>query len=174
MGVDGGAAGRRNWGQLALLTLGWFGLSIGYNYYNQLMKTPEMPFPWLIAVAQLPVGLGYAIPQWLLGLRKVPRLSLGDVFTLLPIIAMNSIGHTVTVMAMLKKGGGSLTHVIKSSEPVVVVLLNVVINQIVPKPLTALALLPVIYGVSYAATGGNLDAASMLRDLSTEVAQYVL
>ena len=45
-----------------------------------------------------------------------------------------------------QKGGGSFTHVIKASEPVVSVLLGLLINRVVPRPLTALSLLPITYG----------------------------
>lgn len=39
---------------------------------------------------------------------------------------------------MFEKGGGSFTHVIKSSEPVVSVLLGLLVNRIVPVILYAL------------------------------------
>jgi hypothetical protein len=49
---------------------------------------------------------------------------------------------------MMQKGGGSFTHVIKASEPVVAVILGLIINKAVPKPLTALSLLPITYGIN--------------------------
>ena len=39
------------------------------------------------------------------------------------------------------------------------------------KPLTALSLLPVTYGVAYASTLGNLNVASMSREFSTKAAK---
>jgi hypothetical protein len=50
---------------------------------------------------------------------------------------------------VFEKGGGSFTHVIKAAEPVVSVILGLFINKDVPKPLTALSLLPITYGVAY-------------------------
>jgi len=98
------------------------------------------------------------------------------------------------VIAMFEKGGGSFTHMIKASEPVVSVLLGLLVNRIIPvndcycirydnysrphtctccaqKPLTALSLLPVTYGVAYASTLGNLNVASMSREFSTKAAK---
>lgn len=77
---------------------------------------------------------------------KIPNLSLGDIITLLPIALLNAAGHGGAVIAMFQVGGGSFTHVIKASEPVVSVILGLLINGIVPKPLTALSLLPITYG----------------------------
>ena len=39
---------------------------------------------------------------------------------------------------MFEKGGGSFTHVIKASEPVVSVLLGLLVNRIVPVILSSL------------------------------------
>ena len=86
---------------------------------------------------------------------------------------MNAIGHISAVYAMFEKGGGSFTHVIKASEPVVSVILGLFINGAVPKPLTALSLLPITYGVAYASTLGNLDVATMSKELTTRAAMYV-
>jgi solute carrier family 35 protein E1 len=50
---------------------------------------------------------------------------------------------------VFEKGGGSFTHVIKASEPVVSVALSMLLTGAVPRPLTALSLLPITYGVAY-------------------------
>ena len=68
---------------------------------------------------------------------------------------------------MFRKGGGSFTQVIKACEPVVSVVLALFINGVVPRPLSALSLLPVIYGVAYASTKGNLSMAEMSAELLT-------
>ena len=82
----------------------------------------------------------------------------------------NAAGHASTVAAMFEKGGASFTHVIKASEPVVSVILGLIINRVVPKPLTALSLIPISYGVAYASTLGNLNAATMGKELATKSA----
>lgn len=61
--------------------------------------------------------------------------------------------------------------VIKASEPVVSVILGLIVNGIVPKPLTAASLLPITYGVAYASTLGQLDAKTMSKELTTKAAK---
>ena len=73
-------------------------------------------------------------------------------------------------MAMFQKGGGSFTHVIKASEPVVSVIVGLFMFGTIPKPFTTLSLLPITYGVAYASTLGNLSIASMKKELTTPVA----
>lgn len=132
------------------------------------------PFPYAIAFAQLAVGLPYAFPLWIFGIREMPSLSFGDVITLLPIAILNAGGHLCAVIAMFTPGGGSFTHVIKASEPVVSVILGLLINGVVPKPLTALSLLPITYGVAYASTLGNLNVATMSKELTTMAAKMAM
>lgn len=123
------------------------------------------------SLVQLLVGLFYAFPLWGLNLRKLPNISSSDLLNLLPIAVLNAVGHACGVSAMFEKGGGSFTHVIKASEPVVSVLLGFVVNGIVPKPFTALSLLPITYGVAYASTLGKINPASMSKELNTPVAK---
>jgi solute carrier family 35 protein E1 len=123
------------------------------NVYNAFVKK-DFQYPWATATSQLLIGLIYAVPLWLSGLRKLPKISFNDFLKLLPIAMLNAGGHACAVNAMFEKGGGSFTHVIKASEPVVSVILNLFVNGVVPKPLTATSLLPVTYGVAYASTLG--------------------
>lgn len=127
--------------------------------------------PWSSATLQLMVGLLYAFPLWLLRIRKIPNLSWSDIIRLLPIAMLNAGGHACAVNAMFEKGGGSFTHVIKASEPVVSVILGLFINRIVPKPLTAISLLPITYGVAYASTLGDLNVNTMSKELTTKAAK---
>jgi solute carrier family 35 protein E1 len=154
--------------QLLGLFVFWYAFNAGYNVYNAHLKI--FAFPVTISTLQLLVGLVYAVPLWVLGIRKAPRLNMSDLIRLFPIAALNALGHSATVVAMFQKGGGSFAHVIKASEPVVSVLLGLLINGAVPKPLTALSLLPISYGVAYASTLGNLDVATMSRELTTVAA----
>ena len=132
------------------------------------------PYPLAIATLQLGVGMFYAIPLWILGMRKAPKLGVSDLFRLLPIAVLNAAGHACAVIAMFQKGGGSFTHVIKASEPVVSVILGLLINGVVPKPFTALSLLPITYGVAYASTLGNLNVATMSAELTTLTAKMAM
>lgn len=146
----------------------WYAFNAGYNVYNSKLKV--LHFPIAISAAQLLVGLVYAVPLWILGIRKAPKLSFADIVRIFPIAALNAIGHTTTVIAMFQVGGGSFAHVIKASEPVVSTILGLLINGTIPAPFTALSLLPITYGVAYASTLGNLDIATMSRELTTTAA----
>lgn len=152
-------------GLFGLFTV-WYVFNAGYNVYNAKLKS-DLKFPVIISCLQLTIGLMYAIPLWLLNIRQVPILNFMDLVRLFPIAALNAIGHSTTVVAMFQLGGGSFTHVIKASEPVVSVILGLLINGVVPKPLTALSLLPVSYGVAYASTLGNLNVSAMSKELTT-------
>lgn len=155
-------------GKLVFLFALWYGFNAGYNVYNAKLKV--LAFPVTISAIQLLIGLVYAVPLWVLGIRTPPKLNFSDLIKLFPIAALNALGHSVTVVAMFQKGGGSFAHVIKASEPVVSVIMALLISGIVPKPLTAITLLPVTYGVAYASTLGNLDIATMSREFTSLVA----
>ena len=139
---------------LGLFTV-WYAFNAGYNVYNAYMKR-DFPKPWTTSTIQLLVGMIYALPLWITGVRALPQMTMDDVKLLLPIALLNAAGHTAAIIAMLQKGGGSFTHVIKASEPVVSTILNFAINKIVPAPFTALSLLPITYGVAYASTLGQV------------------
>lgn len=98
---------------LAALFIVWYAFNAGYNVYNAKVKA--IATPWAISCAQLAVGLLYAIPLWVVGIRKIPKISFNDLLTLLPISILNAGGHACAVIAMFEKGGGSFTHVIKAS-----------------------------------------------------------
>jgi solute carrier family 35 protein E1 len=161
----------------AVMTLGiwvlWYGFSASYNVYNAYMRV--FPFPYTVGMLQLVAGLFYALPLWVLGLRKFPDVSVKEVVVHLgPVAILNTVGHMAAVFAMLQPGGGSFTHVIKASEPVVSVTLGLIINGAVPKPFTALSLVPIVYGVAYASTLGNLSPESMARELKTKAAFFAM
>lgn len=150
----------------AFVVVCWYGFSASYNVYSQHMKV--LPFPMTCSLLQLIVGCLFAIPLWVLGLRAWPKVPLSElVLTLLPVAFLNAVGHAVALASMFRKGGGSFTQVIKACEPVVSVLLALVINGVVPTPFTALSLLPVMYGVAYASTKGNLTMSAMSSELLT-------
>ena len=72
---------------------------------------------------------------------------------------------------MFQVGGGSFTHVIKASEPVVSVILGLIINGVVPKPLTALSLLPITYGTFH--TNAFISDTSRVPRLQYIIAKLV-
>lgn len=151
----------------------WYAFNAGYNVYNAYVKK-DFPKPWTISTLQLLVGLIYALPLWASGLRALPKLTMEDIKLLFPIALLNAGGHTAAVIAMFQKGGGSFTHVIKASEPVVSTILNLGINKIVPAPFTAVSLLPITYGVAYASTLGQLNVKTMSTELTTLAAKMAM
>jgi len=156
-------------GYFTFLFIIWYGFNAGYNVYNSKTKS-SLSYPIFISILQLTIGLVYVVPLWLLRIRKLPKLTFTDICNLLPIVSLNAIGHTSTVIAMFEKGGGSFTHVIKASEPVVSSILSLIINKILPTPLAGLSLLPITYGVAYASTLGDLSIQSMAKELTTKAA----
>lgn len=130
--------------------------------------------PWMMSIFQLVVGLFYSVPLWLLGIREMPKLTFDDYKVLFPIAFVNSIGHYATIAAMAQKGGGSFTHVIKASEPVFSVVLTALIDHVFPKPMAALSLIPITYGVAFASTLGNLSIEEMKSKMSTPAAKLAL
>lgn len=48
-----------------------------YNIYNKRILN-VLPMPWLMASAQLGIGLLYVFPLWLTKLRKAPKLAKGS------------------------------------------------------------------------------------------------
>eukprot|EP00600_Ochromonadales_sp_CCMP1393_P005899 CAMPEP_0174963962 /NCGR_PEP_ID=MMETSP0004_2-20121128/5618_1 /TAXON_ID=420556 /ORGANISM="Ochromonas sp., Strain CCMP1393" /LENGTH=392 /DNA_ID=CAMNT_0016212639 /DNA_START=26 /DNA_END=1204 /DNA_ORIENTATION=+ len=159
--------------KMVFLFLLWYFFSAAYNVYNAYMKK-DFKYPWATASWQLLAGLFYAVPLWFLNIRKMPKLTVEDLKCLLPIVLLNASGHAMTVAAMFEKGGGSFTHVIKASEPVVSAILNLLVNKIIPKPLTGISLLPVTYGVAYASTLGNLSPSVMGKELTTKAAKLAM
>jgi len=111
--------GKLSTAALLLVFAAWYAFNASYNVYNQKSKAIFALFPLFVGATQLLVGLSYSLPLWLLGVRKAPKLTLSDLITFIPIVLLNTIGHVTAVTAMFEKGGGSFTHVIKASEPVV-------------------------------------------------------
>ncbi len=158
---------------MAIIFVLWYATSASYNVYNAFMRV--YPFEYTVGCLQFAVGLFYALPLWILGLRPFPKLSWSEIiYNLWPVALLNTVGHITAVFAMFQKGGGSFTHVIKASEPVVSVILSFVINGSVPKLFTGLSLLPIVYGVAYASTLGNLNIATMQKELQTPMAAFAM
>lgn len=51
--------------------------------YSKYVKS--FGYPLAIAAAQQGVGLLYVVPLWILGIRKVPKVTFDDLLLLLPI-----------------------------------------------------------------------------------------
>lgn len=73
-------------------------------------------------------------------------------------------------MATFETGGGALTQIIKSSEPVVSVVLSALFFSSIPSMLSCLSLVLVTGGVAYASTSGNLTINALLVQFSSKTA----
>merc|ERR550514_920994 len=119
-------------------------------------------FGWLIFV-----------PLWLLGNRKVPKLTVKQAITLSPAALGHLATHVGAVVAFFA-GAVSFGHIVKASEPVISSVLNFLfMGEVLKWPVYA-ALLPIIGGVGLAsasemsfnwvcfgaAMGSNLGSAS--------------
>ena len=99
--AEGGKEGGKGTFSMLILFVVWYAFSAGYVVYNQKIKI--IACPWMIACAQMAVGLTYAFPLWILGVRKIPNLGFSDIMTLLPIAILNAFGHACAVVAMFEK-----------------------------------------------------------------------
>ena len=54
----------------------WYIFNIGYNIYNKRLLN-VLPMPWMVASAQLGIGLLYVLPLWVTKIRKAPKLAKG-------------------------------------------------------------------------------------------------
>ena len=61
-------------------------IALGFHRYNVYNQDPAtFRFPIAIAAMQLGAGLIYAVPLWVLGIRKVPKITFDDFLLLAPI-----------------------------------------------------------------------------------------
>lgn len=65
-----------------------------YNIYNKRVLN-ILPMPWLVASAQLGIGLLYVFPLWLTKLRKAPKLADG---------ALGPLRYVAWFVCMLPRG----------------------------------------------------------------------
>ncbi|KAJ1457833.1 triose-phosphate transporter family-domain-containing protein [Pelagophyceae sp. CCMP2097] len=126
----------------------WYMFNIGYNIYNKKALN-AMPLPWTIATIQMAVGIPYVFTLWATGLRKAPKLSAGNVKTLMP-VAMGHLGTHIGAVISLGAGAVSFTHIVKASEPVVSAALSAVMLGAYYSPVTYATLLPIVGGVALA------------------------
>jgi len=126
----------------------WFALSTGYNIQNKI-RLNMLPLPWTQSAFSLFVGSAFVMPLWLTRLRKPPKLTGDAVRTLLPIAFFHAIGH---IGAVVSAGAGavSFTQIVKAAEPVFTCGLSALILGSSISLLTALSLLPIVFGVALA------------------------
>jgi solute carrier family 35 protein E1 len=89
------------------------------------------------------------VPLWLFGVRKVPKMTTGEMLKLSPSALGHLATHVGAVIAFFA-GAVSFGHIVKASEPVVSCMLNAVFcGEVLAWPVYA-SLLPIIGGVGLA------------------------
>jgi solute carrier family 35 protein E1 len=133
---------------LGLYFLGWYVLNVGYNIY--VKKTLNvLPLPFTFAVLQLGIGFIWLAPQWLSGIRKVPKPSKQNWKALSKVAAFHGLGQLATVMAM-GLGSVSFVNVVKALEPVCTALIALLVTGVGLPWQVWLSMLPVCAGVGMA------------------------
>jgi len=131
--------------------LAWYALNVGYNIANKQVLN-VFPCYGTVAVAQLLVAWVWLLPQFMLGIRPVPKPSDANMKALQKISLLHGFGHLVTVLSM-GLGAVSFVHVVKAAEPVFAAALSAIFAGVVSAFPVYLSLLPVCAGVAIASAG---------------------
>jgi solute carrier family 35 protein E1 len=134
--------------KLTTLFFLWYVLNVGYNIGNKRVLN-ALPIPWTAATVELFFGFPYVALLWTTGLRKAPKLSMGNIKTLSSSAFFLAATHVLGVISF-GAGAISFTHILKATEPVwAALILAVGFKEILPVPVY-LSLLPIIGGVGLA------------------------
>ena len=130
----------------------WYALNVQYNMINKKVLN-VLPLPWLVAVAQLGVGVAYCAVIWLLRIRPFPSAALkpggGGLRALAPIGLCHGLGQCATVLSLCA-GAVSFTHIVKALEPFFSAIVSAVASGVILAPQVYATLVPVVAGVSVA------------------------
>ena len=136
---------------LGFYFLGGYVLNVAYNIYCKKVLN-ICPLPWTFAVLQLGMGILYLAPQWLSGIRGLPKPSKENLNALLKVAAFHGLGQLATVTAM-GLGSVSFVNVVKALEPVFTACIALVVfGKNMPWQVW-LSMLPVCGGVALASAG---------------------
>jgi len=134
----------------------WYIGNIAYNIYNKKASIAlgkdahgHSNAHWALSAFQLLVGVAFVVPQWLTGLRKAPKLTLGNWQEMAPIGIFAALAHAFSVMA-LSAGAVSFGQIVKAGEPVFAAATNALLLKDIDHPLVYAALIPIIGGVGLA------------------------
>ena len=142
---------KNNLALLAIYFVAWYALNVGYNIANKQVLN-VFPCYATVATAQLVVAWIWLIPQWIAGIRPVPKPSAGNMKALQKVSLLHGFGHLVTVLSM-GLGAVSFVHVVKAAEPVFAAVLSAIFAGSVLALPVYLSLLPVCAGVAIASAG---------------------
>uniref|UniRef100_A0A0E0LU18 Sugar phosphate transporter domain-containing protein n=1 Tax=Oryza punctata TaxID=4537 RepID=A0A0E0LU18_ORYPU len=134
--------------QLGALFGLWYLFNIYFNIYNkQVLKV--FPYPINITTVQFAVGTVVALFMWITGILRIPTISGAQLFAILPLAVVHTMGNLFTNMS-LGKVAVSFTHTIKAMEPFFSVLLSAIFLGELPTVWVVLSLLPIVGGVALA------------------------
>jgi solute carrier family 35 protein E1 len=129
--------------------MGWYAFNIIFNILNKSCLN-VFPAPWFLATFQLCASAVFMMALWGTGLQKRPRVSPELIKALLPVAFFHTVGH-VSACVSFSHVAVSFTHVVKSAEPVLSVILSqLFLKEVYPFYVWA-SLLPIVVGCSLAA-----------------------
>ncbi|EKX34977.1 hypothetical protein GUITHDRAFT_155603, partial [Guillardia theta CCMP2712] len=144
------SAGTKKAGRLLLgfYFFAWYVLNVGYNIV--VKKTLNIcPLPWTFAVIQLGAGILWLAPQWLSGIRAIPKPSEENLKALTKVAVFHGFGQLATVTAM-GLGSVSFVNVVKALEPICTALIGLIVTGRNLPWQVWLSMLPVVGGVGLA------------------------
>ncbi|KAL3157579.1 Aminopeptidase 2 mitochondrial [Trebouxia sp. C0010 RCD-2024] len=138
-----------------LTTLGfiatWYALNVGFNLQNKTIFN-YFPFPWTVSAVHVVVGLAYCTVAYFLGAKNASfqrPITKSEFQTIAGPASMHAIGHVAANLSFAAVAI-SLTHTVKTLEPVFsVVLSKVILGQATPLPVVG-TLVPIMAGVAMA------------------------
>ncbi|KAL0354134.1 UNVERIFIED_CONTAM: Glucose-6-phosphate/phosphate translocator 2, chloroplastic [Sesamum angustifolium] len=127
----------------------WWALNVVFNIYNKKVLN-AFPFPWLTSTLSLAAGSLLMLVSWATRIAEAPETDTEFWRTLFPVAVAHTIGHVAATVSM-SKVAVSFTHIIKSGEPAVSVLVSrLLLGESFPMPVY-LSLLPIIGGCALSA-----------------------
>jgi solute carrier family 35 protein E1 len=135
--------------KIGTYVLGWYAFNIIFNILNKSCLN-VFPAPWFLATFQLCASAVFMVALWMTGIQKRPKVSKELFLALTPVAFWHTVGH-VSACVAFSQVAVSFTHVVKSAEPVLSVILSqVLLKEVYPVYVWA-SLLPIVAGCSLAA-----------------------
>lgn len=145
----------------------WYASNVRYNIVNKMLLK-SLHATVIIAWAQLAFGVVVAVCLWRCGVLPTPSVSRGDILALVPASMAFAAGQ-ITTQAALTLGHVSLTHVVKSVEPVVNAIFSALFLGECLNPFTYLTLVPIVLGVCLTANSWGFDVSTLACAMASNV-----
>ncbi|KAL5730870.1 glycerol-3-phosphate O-acyltransferase 2 [Ranunculus cassubicifolius] len=127
----------------------WWALNVVFNIYNKKVLN-AFPFPWLTSTLSLATGSLIMLVSWATKIAEAPKTDMDFWKSLFPVALAHTIGHVAATVSM-SKVAVSFTHIIKSGEPAVSVLVSrFLLGDTFPTGIY-LSLIPIIGGCALSA-----------------------